>query len=213
MRIAIYLRVTTDRQTTDSQAVELHEYCSRRGWKNATEFSDTASGAKFTLTGLDGLMRDVRRGRVDVVVAYKLDRLGRSLAHLAQLIGEMAAHRTALVIPAQGIDTSASNPASQLQLNILMAVAEFEREIIRERVNSGLRAARARGARLGRPGTLDKYLLRVRELLASGANVSSVARELGLAYTSAHKVVSMVRREEAEPSNLAAVGRSETASA
>ena len=79
------------------------------------------------------------RGRADVIVAYKLDRLGRSLAHLAQLIGEMAAHRTALVIPAQGIDTSASNPASQLQLNILMAVAEFEREIIRERVNSGLR--------------------------------------------------------------------------
>ena len=117
----------------------------------------------------------------------------------------MAAHRTALVIPAQGIDTSASNPASQLQLNILMAVAEFEREIIRERVNSGLRAARARGARLGRPGTLDKHLPRVRELLASGVNVSSVARELGLAYSSAHRIVSMVRREEAnEPSNLAA---------
>ena len=80
-------------------------------------------------------MKEVRPRRVDVIVAYKLDRLGRSLAHLAQLIGEMAAHRTALVIPAQGIDTSASNPASQLQLNILMAVAEFEREIIHERVN------------------------------------------------------------------------------
>ena len=67
-------------------------------------------------------------------MAYELDRLGPSLPHLAQLIGEMAAHRVALVMPAQGIDTSASNPASQFQLNILMAVAEFECEIIRERV-------------------------------------------------------------------------------
>ena len=193
MRIAIYLRVSTDRQTTDSQAVELREYCLRRGWKNAREFSDTASGAKCSRSGLDSLMKEVRRGRIDVIVAYKLDRLGRSLAHLAQLIGEMAAHRTALVIPAQGIDTSASNPASQLQLNILMAVAEFEREIIRERVHSGLRAARARGARLGRPPVLLKHLARVRELLRSGMSISAIARDLRLAYSSAHKLASICR--------------------
>ena len=138
-------------------------------------------------------MKEVRRGRVDVIVAYKLDRLGRSLAHLAQLIGEMAAHRTALVIPAQGIDTSASNPASQLQLNILMAVAEFEREIIRERVNSGLRAARARGAILGRPSTLQNFVPQVRSLLQAGATVANIARELRLAYSSAHKLVCLCR--------------------
>src|SRR6266852_1555454 len=164
MRIALYLRVSTDRQTTGSQALELRDYCTRRGWKGVREFSDTSSGAKFTREGLDALMSEVRKGRIDTIVAYKLDRLGRSLAHLAQLIGEMTAHRVALVIPAQGIDTSAANPASQLQLNILMAVAEFEREIIRERVNSGLRAARARGTRLGRPATLMKHLPRVRAL-------------------------------------------------
>jgi DNA invertase Pin-like site-specific DNA recombinase len=194
MRVAIYLRVSTDRQTTDSQAIELREYCVRRGWNKAREFSDTASGAKCSRSGLDGLMKEVRRGRVDVIVAYKLDRLGRSLAHLAQLIGEMAAHRTALVIPAQGIDTSASNPASQLQLNILMAVAEFEREIIRERVNSGLRAARARGAILGRPSTLQEFVPQVRALLQAGAKVSGIARELELPYSSAHKLVSQCRR-------------------
>src|SRR5205814_1286942 len=147
MRTALYLRVSTDRQTTDSQAVELRDYCTRRGWKELREFSDTSSGAKFSREGLDALMKEVRKGRIDTIVAYKLDRLGRSLPHLAQLISEMSVHRVALVIPAQGIDTSASNPASQLQLNILMAVSEFEREIIRERVNSGLRAAKARGAR------------------------------------------------------------------
>jgi DNA invertase Pin-like site-specific DNA recombinase len=192
MRIALYLRVSTDRQTTDSQAVELREYCARRSWTNVIEYCDTASGAKFTREGLDSLMREVRKGRIDAIVAYKLDRLGRSLAHLAQLIGEMTAHRVALVIPAQGIDTSASNPASQLQLNILMAVAEFEREIIRERVNSGLRAARARGARLGRPATLMKHLPRVRALREAGKNISQIARELMLPYSSAHKIVSQI---------------------
>ena len=191
MRIALYLRVSTDRQTTETQASELREYCSRRGWNEAREFCDTSSGAKFSREGLDALMREIRKGRVDTVVAYKLDRLGRSLPHLAQLVGEMTAHRVALVIPAQGIDTSASNPASQFQLNILMAVAEFEREIIRERVNSGLRAARARGARLGRPSTLSKHLARVRELVAGGDNVSEIARKLALPYSSAHKLASM----------------------
>ena len=140
-------------------------------------------------------MKEVRRGRVDVIVAYKLDRLGRSLAHLAQLIGEMAAHRTALVVPVQGIDTSASNPASQLQLNILMAVAEFEREIIRERVNAGLKAARARSRQLGRPSTLQKHLPNVRRLLANGHNVPQIARLLALPYSSAHKLVRVSARE------------------
>ncbi len=119
-------------------------------------------------------MREVRRCRIAAVVAYKLDRLGRSLPHLAQLVGEIASHGVALVIPAQGRDTSASNPANQLQLNILMAVAEFEREIIRSRVNAGLKAARARGARLGRPSTLLKHRARARELLAVGNSISHV---------------------------------------
>jgi DNA invertase Pin-like site-specific DNA recombinase len=183
------LRVSTDRQTTDSQAVELRDYCERRGWQDAREFSDTSSGAKFSREGLDAVMREVRKGRIDAIVAYKLDRLGRSLPHLAQLVSEMTAHRVALVIPAQGIDTSASNPASQLQLNILMAVAEFEREIIRDRVNAGLRAARARGVRFGRPSTLKKYLPRVRDLREAGYNISQIARELMLPYSSAHKLV------------------------
>jgi putative DNA-invertase from lambdoid prophage Rac len=193
MRIALYLRVSTDRQTTESQAAELREYCSRRGWNEAREFADKSSGAKFSRNGLDALMREIRKGRVDAIVSYKLDRLGRSLPHLAQLVGEMATHRVTLVIPAQGIDTSASNPASQFQLNILMAVAEFEREIIRERVHSGLRAARAQGTRLGRPSTLSKHLARVRELVAGGNNVSEIARKLALPYSSAHKLASMCR--------------------
>jgi DNA invertase Pin-like site-specific DNA recombinase len=72
-----------------SRAKELRDYCVRRGWKKVVEYSDKSSGAKFTRSGLDALMHDVRRGRIEAVVAYKLDRLGRSLPHLAQLISEM----------------------------------------------------------------------------------------------------------------------------
>jgi DNA invertase Pin-like site-specific DNA recombinase len=88
MRVVIYSRVSTDRQVHDSQLQEVRAYCVRRGWNDAEEFSDTASGAKTNRQGLDALMALVRRGRIDAIVCFKLDRLGRSLAHLAQLIGE-----------------------------------------------------------------------------------------------------------------------------
>ena len=160
MNTAIYLRVSTDKQTTDSQAVELREYVRRRGWDNVTEYSDVTSGAKFSRTGLDALMREVRRGRVDRLVAYKLDRIGRSLGHLVGLVSELQTHKCALVTVSEGIDTSETNPAAQLQLNILGAVCQFEREIIRERVQSGLKAAVARGQRLGRPLRHSKSICR-----------------------------------------------------
>src|SRR5438552_4472156 len=97
------------------------------------------------------MISEIRRDRLDVMFCYKLDRLGRSLVSVAQLIGEMIANKVSLVIPGQGIDTSSDNSAARLQLNILIAVAEFERDIIRERTKAGLVAARARGTRLGRP--------------------------------------------------------------
>jgi len=89
-------------------------------------------------------MSEVRKGRVDIIAIYKLDRLGRSLQHLAQLIGELKTHRTALVSTSRGIDTSESNSASRLQMNVLLAVAEFERDAIIERINADLAAAPAR---------------------------------------------------------------------
>ena len=114
MRVVIYSRVSTDRQAHDSQLQEIRAYCARRGWHDVEEFSDTASGATSKRSGLDALMALVRRGKVDVIVCFKLDRLGRSLAHLAQLIAEFQTNRAALVCTSQGIDTSASNPAAQL---------------------------------------------------------------------------------------------------
>ena len=188
MRAAIYTRVSTDRQTDESQLAELRDYCRRRGWLDVTEFRDVASGARFTREGLDRLLADVRRRRLDIVVCFNLDRLGRSLPHLAQLVSELAAHGVALVCTTQGIDTTNDNPAGRLQLGVLMAVAEFERAIIRERVNAGLRAARARGVRLGRPATNGQHAEAVRRLRAEGKGIRAIARELGLPVASVHKL-------------------------
>ena len=189
MKVRIYARVSTDKQTHDSQLQELRRYCERRDWHSVEEVVDTVSGAKSSRKGLDGLMVEVRRGRVDVILCYKLDRLGRSLAHLAQLIAEFQTHGVALVCPGQGIDTTNQNPAAQLQLNILCAVAEFEREVIRERVNSGIAAARLRGVKLGRPSTLRRHEKAVAALLGDGLGVCAIARRLGIPLSSAHKVV------------------------
>ena len=150
-RTAIYLRVSTGDQSHAPQRVELVEYCERKGWGEIVEYSDTISGAKFSRIGFDKLMSDVRRRRIARIVVVKLDRLGRSLPHLAQIIAELDANGVALVCTSQAIDTSHGNPAGHLQMHVLMAVAEFERELIRERTKAGLAAARARGERLGRP--------------------------------------------------------------
>lgn len=190
MKTAIYLRVSTSDQHHDPQRAELMEYCRRRGWENVAEYSDTISGAKFTRAGLDHLMRDVRRGRVERIVVVKLDRLGRSLPHLAQLIGELDAHRVALVACSQGIDTSADSPTGRLQLGVLAAVAEFERALIRERTRAGLAAARARGAKLGRrPIKLNAAQIDALAVWkAAPTTVRDLSTRLGVSVGKAHRL-------------------------
>jgi DNA invertase Pin-like site-specific DNA recombinase len=180
-RIAVYGRVSTDAQSHASQLREVRAYVRRR-WPKAEviEYLDKASGARFTREGLDTLMAEVRKGRIDVVAVYKLDRLGRSLQHLAQLIGELETHGTALVASSQGIDTSDSNPAGRLQMHVLAAVAEFERSVIVERINAGLAAARERGARLGRPRKLHEHRDAVAKLMRRGLSGRKIAAKLNI---------------------------------
>ena len=190
MKTAIYLRVSTSDQHHDPQRAELLDYCQRRGWEDVTEYGDVISGAKFSRVGLDRLMADVRRGRIERVLVSKLDRLGRSLPHLAQLVGELDAHRVALIATSQSIDTSGDNPAGRLQMHVLMAVAEFERSLIRERTRAGLSAARARGAKLGRrPMKLNPAQ---REVLAiwkaAPTNLRDLSARLGVSTGTAHRL-------------------------
>ena len=141
-RFALYYRVSTDDQTTDPQRLELQDYCNRRGWRVAARSTDTVSGAKFTRTGLDRLMGAVRRRHIDVLLCVKLDRLGRSFSHLAQMIFEFDSSGVALICTSQPIDTSEENPSGRLIMHVLIAMAEFERSLIKERTRAGLKVAK-----------------------------------------------------------------------
>ena len=191
MNTALYIRVSTEGQRTDSQEQELKRYCRQRGWKDLTFYVDKISGAKTTRPQLDRLMQDIRAGKIERLVVYKLDRLGRSLTHLALILDELNRLNIPLIASSQGIDTSNDNPAGRLQLGVLMAVAEFERGIIRERVNSGLAAAKARGVQLGRPETISRRAADVAKLKAKGLGLRAIARALKMPPSSVHKALSM----------------------
>jgi DNA invertase Pin-like site-specific DNA recombinase len=194
-RIAVYGRVSTDGQNHDSQLREVRAYIRRR-WPKAevTEYLDKASGAKFKREGLDAMMVEVRKDRIDIIAVYKLDRLGRSLQHLAQLIGELERHGTALVASSQGIDTSENNPAGLLQMHVLAAVAEFERTVIVERINVGLAAARERGTKFGRPRTLDRYISAAAKLSRQGLSGRKIAAKLKIPAGSVFAVLKKVKK-------------------
>ena len=193
--VIIYGRVSTADQRHDSQIAEVQDYARRRWGDNVvvTVIADTASGAKTTREGLDRLMHLVRRNKVDVVACFKLDRLGRSLPHLAQIIAEFDQHNVAIVATSQGIDTNLDSPAGRLQMHVLMAVAQFERSLIVERVLAGQAAARARGVKFGRPATLNRHRETVMELLKSGWTCRRIAAEKGIPLGSVFRLSRQLR--------------------
>jgi DNA invertase Pin-like site-specific DNA recombinase len=149
MKAAIYARVSTVDQEPGNQLQELRRYIQARGW-TAVEYTDKGvSGAKDRRPALDQLLTDAKRRCFDVVVCWRLDRLGHNLRHLIALLEDLQALGIAFVSLAEGID--ATTPAGRLQIQILGAIAEFERGRIVERVMAGLQRARAQGKRLGRP--------------------------------------------------------------
>ena len=149
MTAAIYARVSTFDQEPENQLGELRRYGAARGW-TATEFVDRGvSGAKDRRPALDLMLQAARRRKVDVIVCWRLDRLGRNLKHLITVLDELQALGVAFVSLNEGVD--GTTPAGKLQMHILGAIAEFERDRVRERVLAGLERAKAQGKRLGRP--------------------------------------------------------------
>ena len=149
MKAAIYARVSTVEQNCDNQLIELRRYVQARGW-TAREYVDRGiSGGSERRPALDVLIRDARRRRFDVLLCWRLDRLGRNLRHLILLLDDLHVMGVAFVSLAEGID--ATTPAGRLQLHVLGAIAEFERSRVAERVKAGLARAKAHGRRLGRP--------------------------------------------------------------
>jgi DNA invertase Pin-like site-specific DNA recombinase len=149
MGAAIYARVSTLDQEPENQLAELRRYAAARGWSTVEYVDRGVSGAKDSRPALDRLLADARRRKADVVLCWRLDRLGRNLRHLVTLLEELRAVGVDFVGLGEGID--ATTPAGKLQLHILAALAEFERARIAERVRAGLARVRASGKRLGRP--------------------------------------------------------------
>jgi DNA invertase Pin-like site-specific DNA recombinase len=185
MNAAIYCRVSTAEQTCDNQLLELRRYVEARGWSSVEYVDNGVSGAKDRRPALDRLVADAKRRRFDVVVCWRLDRLGRSLKHLISLLDELTALGVGFVSLAEGID--ATTPAGKLQMHILGAIAEFERERIRERVLAGLQRARAQGKRLGRPRT------RPAMIDAPGGTVRSAAEAWGVSKSTAARWIQQAR--------------------
>lgn len=191
-KAAIYLRVSTRDQNVDSQRAETLRFAESRGM-DFEVFEDKASGRATSRDGLDAMMTRVRKGEFKVVICYKLDRLGRSLPHLAQLIQEFDKLGVAFVVTSQGIDTTEGNPAARLQMHILMAIAEFERSMISERTLAGLDAAKRRGSKMGRPkgsnSIPDARRKKAERILAEdpGISLPKLARAAGVSVGTAWK--------------------------
>lgn len=209
MRAAIYARVSTTDQHNEIQVRELSEYVARRGWTVAQVYQDQMSGAKARRPGLDALMADARARRIDVIVVWKLDRFGRSLVHCVNGIQELASVGVRFIAVSQGLDTDQSSPTSQLLLHILAAVAQFEKELIGERVAAGVKQHKANLAlgRIGKDlhtrsgkdlptGRPKKVFDRVRasELRAQGWSWGAIATELDVPQATVRRAVTRLSK-------------------
>jgi len=202
MKAAIYARVSTVDQKCEMQLRELREYCTRRGWEIAGEYVDTGwSGTKASRPQLDRLMKHAGEHQFDCVVVWKLDRFGRSVLNLVESLNKLASAGVRFIATTQSIDTDESNPTSRLMLYILAAVAEFEREMIRERVVAGLASAKHRGQQLGRRKLLfDRE--RVLNLHRAGKSIREIAAALDVNRGTLHRF--LLTQERANGTNLPA---------
>jgi DNA invertase Pin-like site-specific DNA recombinase len=191
-RAAIYTRVSTGGQTTENQLRELRAAAERLGHQVVAEFTDNGiSGAKGRdqRPGLNSLLEGVTRRDFDKVMAWSVDRLGRSLPHLLAFMAELKAKSVDLYLHQQSLDTS--TPAGKAMFQMLGVFSEFEREIIRERVLSGLSRAKAQGKKLGRPRRDEaKRLAAILKLRKQGDGMIKIARKLGIGVSVVQRVVS-----------------------
>lgn len=187
MRVAIYARVSTNGhgQDPEMQLRELREHCQRRGWTVGSEYVDVGiSGTKEKRPELDRLMAEAHRRRFDVVAVWKFDRFARSVSHLLRALETFNALGVGFVSLSESLDTS--TPSGKMVFTVLGAVAELERSLIAERVKAGLRNARAKGKRLGRPKvTVDAVTIGSLRLL--GRSWREITEETGVSKGSAQR--------------------------
>ena len=200
MRAAIYARVSTaNGQNPEVQSRELREYCQRRGWEIVGEYVDAGvSGARDSRPQLNRLLADAHRRRFDVVTVHRFDRFARSVSHLLRALENFKALGIEFVSLSEQVDTS--TPTGKMVFTVLGAVAELERSLIAERVKAGLRNARAKGKKLGRP-RVAVDAARIARLRRAGASWSAICRELGISKGTAQRAIqSLPKNPTARPS-------------
>ena len=188
-RAAIYVRVSTDHQTVENQLRELRQVAERRGWEVAEVYSDAGiSGAKDRKKrpGLDRMLNDAGRRKFDIVMAWAVDRVGRSLIDLLGTIQHLEACGVDLYLDQQNIDTS--TPMGKLVFQVTGAFAEFERSMIKQRIHAGLRRAVAKGTKLGRPSTADDVQDRIRRALRDGLSIRKTAAKFGVNKSTVQRI-------------------------
>lgn len=208
MRAALYARVSTNGhgQDPEMQLRELREYCQRRGWAVAGEYVDLGiSGSKERRPELDRLLADAHRRRFDAVAVWKFDRFARSVSHLLRALETFKALGIEFVSLSEQVDTS--TPMGKMVFTVLGAVAELERSLIVERVRAGLRNARAKGKRLGRP-RVAVDAARIAALRAQGLSWATIADRLGIGEGTAYRGAPASAKN---PSRSLAVSRSKRA--
>jgi DNA invertase Pin-like site-specific DNA recombinase len=192
--VGIYLRVSTGDQTTRNQRRELREVAQRHGWNVVKYFEDAGiSGAKGRghRPGFDAMLKAIARREIDMVAAWSVDRLGRSLKDLIDFLGDLKAKRCDLYLHQQGLDTS--TPSGEATFGMLGIFAQFERAMIQERVKTGLQRAKAEGKQLGRrQGSRGKKVLKLeakaQKELAKGTGIAKTARLVGLGVGTVHRI-------------------------
>jgi len=181
-KVAIYARVSTDKQTTENQLNELRAVVTRMGYIVVQEYVENGiSGAKSRVDRpmLDAMLKDAFRGRFDMVMCWSIDRLGRSLQNLIEILSELQSLKVDLYFLQQGMDTSTSS--GRMMFSIFGALAEYERNLIRERVCAGLQSAKARGVKLGRPTKMNDGMKNAVKLLRErGMGIKQISKELGI---------------------------------
>ena len=188
-RVALYLRVSTDGQTTENQRRVLAEVAERRGWTVTATYEDAGiSGAKGRdkRPGFDAMLKDATRRRFDVLAFWSIDRLGRSTATVATALAELEAAGVAIYADKEAMD--ATTPHGKAMLQMAAVFAELERGMIRERVMAGLGRAKAQGVTLGRPKVAGGIETTIRERLAEGHGIIRIAKALGVGVSTVQRV-------------------------
>lgn len=177
MKVALYARVSTDKQTVDNQLIRLREFAKAHDYEITGEYTDVISGASAHRPSLDQLLKDAKFKKFDIVLAVKLDRLGRSVINLQNVLKELDSYGVRIKMLDQDIDTTTSS--GRLMFTLLGAMAEFERDVITERIHDGIERAQKIGTKSGKPigresKQLSEYQIeKARKLIEENPNISA----------------------------------------